>query len=188
MTLMTVRNATVLALALALSAVASAQTPAPISKSKTTRGSATIQAIDATTRAITLKTAAGEEDTFTAGPEVTRFNELKVGDKVDIAYVESIVVTVRKPGDTAPTATTGEAALTRGTGTSPGATLSAQIKTTVTVKAIDPSVPSVTVVTADGRTVTRLVEDKKNIEGLKVGDKADITYTQAVLMSVAPAK
>jgi hypothetical protein len=62
------------------------------------------------------------------------------------------------------------------------------VQTTVTVKAINPSVPSVTVVTADGRTITRKIENKKNLEGLKVGDKADITYTQALLMSVTAAK
>ena len=117
-----------------------------------------------------------------------KIRRLKVGDTVNISYVESLVVQVRKPGDAAPTATTGDAALTRGAGARPSATLGAQIKTTVTVKAIDPAVPSVTVVTADGRTVTRKIEDRKNLEGVKVGDKADITYTQAVLMSVAPAK
>jgi Cu/Ag efflux protein CusF len=187
MTLRTARICVMFTLALAVSAAAYAQ-PAPITKSTTVRGTATIQAIDSTTRAITLKTDKGEEDTFTAGPEITRFNELKVGDTVNITYVESMVVQIRKPGDASPTATTGDAAVTRGAGARPGATLGAQMKTTVTVKAIDPAVPSVTVVTADGRTVTRKIEDRKNLEGVKVGDKADITYTQALLLTVAPAK
>jgi hypothetical protein len=187
MNLRIVRTWVMCTLALAMAAAAHAQ-PAPITKSTTVRGTATIQAIDSSTRGITLKADTGEEDTFTAGPEVTRFNELKVGDTVNIAYVESLVVQVRKPGDATPTATTGDAALTRNAGARPGGTLGAQVKTTVTVKAIDPAVPSVTVVTADGRTVTRKIEDRKNLEGVKVGDKADITYTQAVLMSVAPAK
>jgi hypothetical protein len=59
---------------------------------------------------------------------------------------------------------------------------------TVTVKAIDPALPSVTVTTPAGRTVTRKVENKKNIEGLKVGDQIDITYTRAVLTDVERAK
>ena len=58
----------------------------------------------------------------------------------------------------------------------------------MTVKAVDPAVPSITVTTDDGRTVSRKVEDKKNIEGVKPGDKIDITYTQALLTSVEPAK
>ena len=59
---------------------------------------------------------------------------------------------------------------------------------TVTVKAVDLQTPSITVVTDDGRTVTRKVENKKNLEGVKVGDKIDITYTQAVVVAVEPAK
>jgi Cu/Ag efflux protein CusF len=59
---------------------------------------------------------------------------------------------------------------------------------TVTVKAIDPAAPSVTVTTPDGRTLTRRIEDKANIEKLKVGDLVDITYTRALLTQVERAK
>jgi hypothetical protein len=45
-------------------------------------------------------------------------------------------------------------------------------------------VPSVTIKTADGSVKSMKVEDRKNIEGLKVGDKVDITYTQALAISV----
>jgi Cu/Ag efflux protein CusF len=173
-----------LTLALAVPGIADAQ-PA-VTRSNTVRGTATIQAIDTSTRALTLKTKDGEEQTFRASPEMTRFNELKVGDTIDIAYVESTVLRVRKPGET-PTATSGDAALTRSTGR-PGATFGMQVNTTVTVKAIDPSLPSITVTTEDGRTVTRKVEDKKNLEGVKVGDKIEITYSEALLVSVASTK
>ena len=55
-------------------------------------------AIDSTARTLTLKDDKGMEDTFTVGPEVTRFNELKVGDVVKMTYYESYVLIVRKPG------------------------------------------------------------------------------------------
>ena len=45
----------------------------------------------------------------------------------------------------------------------------------------------ITVKTADGRTVTRKIENKKNIEGVKAGDKIDITFTQAALIAIEPA-
>jgi len=181
-------KAAVTLLSLAIAVPALAQTPKPITKSNTVRASATIQAIDSTTRSVTLRTKDGEEDTFQVSPDIKRFNELKVGDQVNFTYVESLVVQVRKPGAAAPAGTTGDAAITAGGGKKPGGTLAGQIQTTVTVKAIHPEVPSVTVVTADGRTVTRKIEDKKNIEGLKVGDKVDITYTAALLMNVEAAK
>ena len=70
----------------------------------------------------------------------------------------------------------------------PGAPLGAQQTTTVTVKAVDMNVPSITVVTADGRTLTRKIAEKKNLEGVKAGDQIDITYTQAVVVSAEPGE
>jgi hypothetical protein len=78
--------------------------------------------------------------------------------------------------------------LNRAKGALPAGSLAVQDKMTVTVKAIDSTVPSVTVTTPDGRTVTRKIEDPKNIEKLKVGDLVDITYTRALLTNVERAK
>jgi Cu/Ag efflux protein CusF len=159
----------------------------PVTKTQTVSATATIQAIDSTSRTITLRSDKGEEDTFQAGPELKRFNELKVGDKVKATYWESVVMQVLPPGAAAPAGST-SAAVTPGKGKSPAATAAVQQTTTVTVKAIDPKVPSVTVTTEDGRTVTRKIEDPNNVAKLKVGDKVSITYTQALLVTVEPAK
>ena len=78
----------------------------------------------------------------------------------------------------------GAPALVRGTGPKPGGTLSEQTSATVTITEIDAKVPSVTVKTEDGRTMSFKIEDKKNLEGVKVGDKVDITYTAAVMITV----
>jgi hypothetical protein len=183
---MTTRTRATLTIALSLTVAVAVSAQQPITKTQSISGTATIQAIDTTTRTITLRDQSGQEDTYTVGPEVKRFNELKVGDTVKMTYYESVVFQVRKPGEKAE-ATTG-ATFSRGQGALPGGTLAVQDKMTVTVKAIDPAVPSVTVTTPDGRTVTRKVDDKKNIEGLKVGDQIDITYTRALLTSVERAK
>ena len=159
----------------------------PITKSQTVKGTATIVAIDSTQRIVTLRTSSGEEDSLAVGPEVKRFNELKVGDRINMTYTESIVVTTQPPGTPAKPSTVG-AAVTPGSGKAPSATAAGQVTTTVTVKAVDPAVPSITVTTADGRTVTRKIDNKKNLEGVKPGDKLDITYTRAVILSVDPAK
>lgn len=191
---MNLRHFAALATAGSLAAAASlfAQTPAaitkPITKTKSVSGSATIQAIDAANRMVTLRTEKGEEDTFAVSTDVQRFNELKVGDVVKMTYYESIVLTSRKPGSPAPTQADTDAALTRAKGALPAATLSVQDKTTVTIKAIDLALPSVTVTTPDGRTVTRKIEDKSILQGLKVGDMMDITYTRALLTKVERAK
>jgi hypothetical protein len=158
-----------------------------VTKANSTTATATIQAIDSTLHTVTLRNDKGEEDTFAVGPAVARFNELKVGDKVKMTYYESLVFQVRKPGDASNQASY-DAALTRAKGERPAGTVTTQEKRTVTVKAVDPSVPSITVVTEGGRNITRKIEDKKDLEGVKVGDRIDITYTQALLTEIAPVK
>lgn len=144
---------------------------------------AEIVAIDKDARLITFEDEDGESETVFAGPEVKRFDELKVGDKVTFRYYESIVSSVRKPGAPAP-APTGDPTLVRGTGAKPSATLSQQMSATVTLTEIDDKVPSVTVKTENGRTMSFKIADKKNLQGVKVGDKVDITYTVAVIITV----
>ena len=169
-----------------LALAAQPQARQTVSKSDSVSATATIQAIDKVNRLVTLRDEKGAEDTMVVGPAMKRFDELKVGDKVKVTYSESLVLQVRKPGDAAKPAA--DAKVTRGTGASPSGTISQQLSTSVEVLAIDQKLPSITVKTADGRTVTRKVEDRKNLEGVKVGDKIDITYTQAALVSVEPAK
>jgi Cu/Ag efflux protein CusF len=166
-----------------MAAPAAAQQPKPITKVNSISATATVQAIDSTARKVTLRNDKGEEDTFIIGPEMKRFDELKVGDKVKMTYYESLVLQVRKPGEKTNVAGV-DAALTRAKSEMPGATLAAQEKMSVTVKAIDTKLPSITVTTDDGRTVTRKVENKKNLEGVKVGDKIDLTYTESIIMDV----
>jgi len=174
--------------------VSLATSPAVPQKTVTKQGETitaveTIQAIDQTNRIVTLKADDGTEEAIYVPPSVKRFNEMKVGDKVKAKYYESYVFQIRKPGDPAPAAaqgTTGK--ITRGTGPHPSGTIAAQTTTTVEVVSIDQAVPSITVKTTDGRTITRKVDNKKNLEGVKAGDKIDITYTQAALVSVEPAK
>ena len=51
-----------------------------------------------------------------------------------------------------------------------------------------PKVPSVTVKTDKGRQMSFRVQDAKNLEGYKVGDTVEVTYTQALAISVEPGK
>ena len=93
---------------------------------------------------------------------------------------------LRKPGEKSNPAA--DAAVAGRVKEQPGAGVAAQLTRTVTVKAVDPAVPSITVTTADGHTITRKIENRKNLEGVKAGDRIDITYTQAVAIAVDPAK
>ena len=60
---------------------------------------ATIEAIDVPSRTVTLKKPDGTFVTVVAGPDIKRFAEIKVGDKVAARYYENVVVRVRRPGE-----------------------------------------------------------------------------------------
>jgi hypothetical protein len=185
------------AVVLALPLLAIAQTPPPVVKQAegvysqmknvvTAKG--TIEAIALEQRAVTVKFDSGYSEVVSVSPTVKRFSEVKVGDKVTLRYYESVVLYVRKAGDTspAPPESSDKSAASPGVGKYLGGTAARQRKMTVTVVSVDKAVPSITVKTPEGNTVTRKILDAKNLEGVSPGDKLDITYTEAMLVSLEP--
>ena len=166
--------------------LASAQTPA-VAKGALATETFVIQAIDAKTRTVTLRDADGNTESIVCGPEVQRFDALKVGDKVTFRYYESVVYRIGKPGAGSKEATYA-GGISRAPGKTPGGTIAEQVTASVTVNAIDMKMPSIDVTTPGKIRMTLKVEDPKNLEGVKVGDTVEITYTQALAVSVAPAK
>jgi len=171
---------------LSLAGFAQTQTPGTVTRQNELTTTFTITAIDQATRSITLRAQDGAVDTYTVGPDVTRFNQLKVGDTIRATYHEAVVLQVRKPD--APAPTTGAQANAGRLGDRPGGVVGTQQTTTVTVKSVDMNAPSITVTTADGRTITRKVADKQNLVGVKAGDKIDVTYTQSLIVAAEPAQ
>jgi hypothetical protein len=160
-------------------------------QSKTFQGNSvtrtvTVEAIDQGTRAMTVKDDKGIYETIQAPPEMKRFNELKVGDKITVRYYENVVVRLKRPGEAPVDVLSG--ALTRGEGKSPAGTLAEQRTITVTVTEKDPKTMSATVKGPDGYVYSRRIADKKTFDLLKVGDQLDMTWTNAMLISAEPPK
>jgi Cu/Ag efflux protein CusF len=179
-------SAVILAQSLAISTLpAQAQSPAPTSTSSsaTAQLTAKIIAIDYNSRNVTLQDDRGNTRSFTLGPDVTRFNNLKVGDTVTFTYKESVAVAIVEAGTAMP-ATAASPSVTKYAGSKPGGEISQTQTTTVTIQAIDTSKPSITVKTQDGRVLSFLVQDPKNLNGVKVGDVVQVTYTQALVVTV----
>lgn len=165
-----------------LPALAFAQKPVTRTESIEVKG--TIEAIDHTAREITIKDEAGVMDTYAVGPEVKKFDTLKVGDTITARYYAAIAFQLRKPGTPAPAPAADDVKLVPGQGPKPGGTIAQQKQATVTVKAVDAKAPSITVVTGDKRTLTFKVEDPRNLKGVQPGDKIDVTYTEAFMITV----
>jgi Cu/Ag efflux protein CusF len=176
-------KAAVIAALLLAPSVALAQKP--VTLSDVVSESVTIEAIDHAKRIVTLKDKNGIVADVLCGPEVQRFDALKVGDKVTFSFRESIATAIQKAGAAPKPAQA--ASVTRTPGTSPGGTIAQEQTITVTIEAIDAKVPSVTIKADNGRRMSFRVQNAKNLEGYKAGDKVDITYTQALAVSVTPA-
>ncbi len=147
---------------------------------------AVVESIEASTRTITLKKPDGTFVSVVAGPEIKRFAEIKVGDNVTARYYENIIIRVKQPGESE------VASATRGTtgaeSVMPGGTKAKQMTLTVTISAIDTTTPSITFTGPNGWKYTSKVQDTEALAKVKVGDKVDIVWTEAMLVSLEPGK
>jgi hypothetical protein len=116
---------------------------------------------------------------------VERFDAIKVGDTLTARYYDNIVVRVKKPGEK--DVDTGGQAITKTPGASPSATAAKQRTITATITAIDMKVPSITLVGPNNWKYSSRVEDVNALKNVKVGDKLDITWTEALLVGFTPA-
>ena len=66
----------------------------------------------------------------------------------------------------------------------PGGTKATQRTITATITAIDPAAPSITFTGPNGWTYTSKVQDPAALEKVKVGDKVDIVWTEAMLVAL----
>jgi len=160
----------------------------PVSVAEVVTETFTIEAIDHGARLVTLKDKAGLLQEVVCGPEVQRFDALKVGDRVSFRYHESLVSAIHKVAPGTPAKPPTSVGMTRTPGDRPGGTISQQMTVIVTIEAIDAKVPSVTIKADDGSKMSFKVENPKFLEGYKAGDRVEMTYTQALAVSVAPAK
>ena len=154
---------------------------------QTVKFTATITAIDAATRDITLKGPQGNEVTVTAGPEVKNFANMKVGDLVNVDYLESLTLELKKGGGLVVQRTAEVGMASAVPGAKPAAAAGRQV--TIVADVIDVNAANQTI-TLKGpkRTVDLRIPDAAQFKRIAKGDQVEATYTQAVAVVVEPAK
>ena len=153
---------------------------------ETTTVTATVEAIEQASREVTLKKTDGTYQVLRVPSDVKRFESLRVGDTLKIRYYENIVIRLKPPGE--PDVNTSSASTTPAAGGQLAGTKAGQRTITATITAIDPNVPSITFTGPNKWSYSSRVEDKKALAAVKVGDRVDITWTSAALMSFEPLK
>ena len=151
------------------------------------RGRGSITAIDKEQGTVTLK---GPKRSVTLEVrDREKLDAIKVGDPVVALYTEALVIQVKKAGTASPGVTVQESRVGSKPGETPAGAVGREISLTATITAIDRKGHTVTVKGPEGRTETIAVKDPKNLDGVKVGDLVDVTYTQALVVSLdKPAK
>lgn len=177
-------TAGMLAMAMLFATVAAAQIKTLPGDSITV--TATVDAIERSSRLLTLKRPDGSLETIKVPAEVKRFDALKVGDTLTATYYENIVLRVMKPGEKA--VDSSSESVTPRVGQRPGATAAVQRSITATITAIDPAIPSITLSGPNNWNYTSRVEDKAALKQVKVGDRLEVTWTGAVLVSADAPK
>ena len=105
----------------------------------------------------------------------------QVGDKINAKYYDNVVVQLKQPGTPDVNAASGALVPVEG---APAGTMSYQRTITATITAIDPKAPSITFTGPKGWKYSSRVQDPAALSKVKVGDKVDITWTMALLMSI----
>ncbi|MFO1414466.1 MAG: hypothetical protein U1F10_11310 [Burkholderiales bacterium] len=169
-------------------AVATAPGKAVIAE--TVKLTGTITAIDAKTRDVTLKGPQGNEVVVTAGPDVKNFAQLKVGDTVELQYVEALTLELKKGGGLVVGRSDKANAVGAKPGELPAGAVGRQVTVVADVIATDPAKQTITL-KGPQRTVTMRIPDAEQFKRIAKGDQVEATYTQALAVAVeaaAPAK
>ena len=163
-----------------LTAVGTAAAQSKVIPGESKTVTATVEAVDQGTRTVTLKLADGTYETIVAPASVERFNAIKVGDRMTARYYDNVVLRLKRPGEK--DVDTAKDAITKTPGVSPGATAATQRTITATITAIDLKVPSISFSGPNNWKYSQRVEDVNALKQVKVGDKIDITWTEALMV------
>jgi len=172
-------------LSLSATAAMSAETtlPSKVEIDAITAG-ATVTALDKAKRGFTLTGKDGKPHSYTAGPEMVNYDQVKVGDKVEATYAEEMSISVNKLG-TAPKMEEKSAVVRAPKGAKPGVILANSTEIVGVVTAIDHKARTVTVKGPKGNEVTTTVKaGVKGFDNVAKGDNVVISYTEALSISV----
>ena len=172
--------------ALALSAAAGVAAQTKTIPGEMTTVTATVQAVEQQTRTLTLKKSDGTFVTLVVPAAYERFSGIKVGDNVTARYYDNVVFRKLNPGEKP--VDSGSGAITPGAGTRPSGTAAVQRTITTKITAIDEKIPSITFTGPNGWVYSSKVQDRALLKTVKVGDQVNVTWTEALSITVTPPK
>jgi hypothetical protein len=149
--------------------------------------SAKVIAIEKETRTITLKGPKGKVVDIVAGDKVRNFDQIKLGDMVVVRYTEALTLELKKAASGSGDVTVVEEAERAKSGERPSVAGGRQVSALAEVVAVDPKASTITIRGPKGNEVTLDVLNPDQFKVVKKGDQIEVTYTEAIALSVEPA-
>ena len=149
---------------------------------------AVVEAINLENRIVTLRSLTRDASVvMEVGDQVRNLDQVKVGDRVVVEFLEAIAVDLKKGGGMTPSAGVGGAAARAKLGEKPAAALGGAVEVVATIIGIDADEPSVTLKGPEGKVVEVLVQHPEKLAEVDVGDQVVITYKRAMAVAVTPS-
>lgn len=144
--------------------------------------SATVTAIDATKRKVTLTFPSGSKSTYQAGPNVVNFGQIQIGDQVKATVTEEAAVYLGT--GTPPSAAAGAGVALAPVGAKPGGVFVDTAQLTAKVAGVDTRKHKVTLQLPDGTSKQVKVGKQVNLANVSVGDSVTVQLSEGLALAV----
>lgn len=144
---------------------------------------AVVVAIDLANRKLTLLGADGVKQTVKVGPDAINFDQIRVGDRLQVTVAEELVVSVVGEGE--PSSDGGaQVVVLAPKGAKPGGLIAETTQLTAKVTSLDLERRKATLQFEDGTTRTVAVRPDVDLTNHKVGDKVIIRTTEMLAVRI----
>ena len=163
-----------------------ATAPGKVIAARTAQIVATVEAVDAARRSVTLKGPKGQAETMTVSEEVRNLPQVKVGDRVAVTYAQGLALQLKKGGSGIRERVERESGARAAPGEKPGGAVGREVRVVADVVGVNNPRQTVTLRGAT-QTVTLKVRDAALLKSITTGDQVEAVYTEAVALVVKAA-
>jgi hypothetical protein len=144
--------------------------------------------IDKKTRTLTFKNKEGESK-FVAGPEITNFDQIKKGDRVNVSYELAVAIElIKTKSDGVRSKVETNTITTSKVNEKPSETIANKTTIIADIVSVDREKKLVSVKGPSGKVTTVTVKDPSLLADVKVGEQVKVIYFDAMAASITTPK
>lgn len=151
---------------------------------QTTTMTATVLSVNMSYREVVLMDTAGKLHTLDVSNDVRNLDQVRVGDQLTVEYTQAISLKLKKHGTSAPPVSSETAMMRAPKGAKPAGAIGREVTAIASVVAVDAKKQYVTLRGPLGNEYDLSVQDPTQLSDIKAGDQVEVTYTEALAMSV----